>query len=89
MFWSCSVPEKHFDLGKVLISFVFTNHTFNPVSSTSTSSNRMKTMLGSPDVAEIEKLEIPRTRNALKNIILKTSYDVERIKMNKCICFLR
>ena len=54
------------------------HHTFNPVRSTSTSSIRMKTILGRPVEAVIEKLRNPRIRSAFESIILKPSSEVDK-----------
>ena len=61
------------------------HHTFNPVRSTSTSSIRMKTILGRPVEADIEKHRNPRIRSAFESIILKPSSEVDKRQI-VCIC---
>ena len=54
------------------------HHTFNPVRSTSTSSNRMKTILGRLVETVIEKLRNPRIRSVFESLILGPSSEVDK-----------
>ena len=63
------------------------HHTFNPVRSTSTSSNRMKTILGRPVETVIEKLRNARIRSVFESLILKPSSEVDK-RLIVCLCSL-